>query len=42
LKTTPTEENTLRSRPPQAGHSVSAASLNDWWMSKAWPHSVQV
>jgi hypothetical protein len=42
LKTTPTLENTLRSLPPQFGHSVRAASLNDWWMSNAWPHSVQV
>jgi hypothetical protein len=42
LKTTPTGENTLRNRPWHAGHTVSAASSNDWWTSKAWPHAVQV
>jgi hypothetical protein len=41
LKTTPTAEKTLRSRPPQTGQSVRAASLKDWTASNGSPHSVQ-
>jgi hypothetical protein len=41
LKVTPIGEKTLRRTPPQAGHSVSEASVMDCWMSKALPHSVQ-
>ena len=37
----PTELKTLRSRPSQAGHSVSAASEKDWTASSCSPHSVQ-
>ena len=37
----PTGENTLRSTPEQAGHSVSEASENDWTASKRWPQAVQ-
>ncbi len=40
LKTTPTAENTLRSRPLQAGHTVSASSLNFCTASRPSPHSV--
>jgi len=42
LNTTPTGENTLRSFPEHSGQTVRASSLNDWWMSKAWPQAVQV
>jgi hypothetical protein len=37
LKVTPMLPNTLRSDPPQAGHSVSASSLNDWTTSSWCP-----
>jgi hypothetical protein len=37
----PTEENSLRSRPSHTGHSVSAASVNDWTASSWWPQAVQ-
>jgi len=37
----PTELKTLRSLPWQFGHSVSAASENDWTASSWCPHSVQ-
>ncbi|MEY9851378.1 hypothetical protein ABH923_001056 [Leifsonia sp. EB41] len=39
MKVTPTAPNTLRSVPPQLGQTVSASSVNAWWMSKAWPQS---
>jgi len=32
--------NTLRSGPPQAGHSVSDGSLNDCCTSRRSPHSL--
>ena len=35
----PTGENTLRSLPLQAGHSVSGSSLNFWTASSRSPHS---
>lgn len=41
LKTMPTDENTLRSRPPHSGHSVSDGSLNAWTCSKRWSQAVQ-
>jgi hypothetical protein len=33
---------TLRSLPPQFGHSVSVLSVNACWMSNAVPHSVHL
>jgi len=36
----PTELNTLRSRPLQAGHSVSGSSVNFWTASSCSLHSV--
>jgi hypothetical protein len=41
LKVTPTGLKTLRSLPPQTGHSVSVSSVKACWMSKALSHSVQ-
>jgi hypothetical protein len=41
LKTTPTEENTLRSLPEQTGQLVRASSVKACTASKRWPHSVQ-
>jgi hypothetical protein len=41
LNTIPTDENTLRSRPPHTGQSVSDGSVNAWTCSKRWSHSVQ-
>ena len=37
----PTGEKTLRSLPPQAGHTVSGSSLNFCTASSRSPHSVQ-
>jgi hypothetical protein len=37
LKTTPTAENTLRTGPPQVGHSDAAGSVNDCTSSKFAP-----
>jgi hypothetical protein len=41
LNTTPTALNTLRSRPPQTGQTLSASSVKLWNSSKAWSHAVQ-
>jgi len=41
LKVTPTGLKTLRSAPPQTGHTVRLSSLNDCTMSKAWSQWVQ-
>jgi hypothetical protein len=41
VKLTPIDEYTLRSLPPQAGHSVRVLSVKACWMSKAVSHSVQ-
>jgi hypothetical protein len=41
LNVTPTALKTLRSLPPQTGHTVSESSVNAWWMSNAFVHSVQ-
>jgi hypothetical protein len=41
LNTTPTDEKTLRNRPPHSGHCVKASSLKDWTASNRWPHAVQ-
>jgi len=38
----PTGENTLRSLPPHAGHTVSASSVNFCTTSTCSPQSVQV
>jgi len=35
LKLMPTALNTLRSSPSQFGHTVSASSENDWWISNS-------
>jgi len=40
LKTTPTEEKTLRSLPLQVGHTVRASSVNFWTASSGVLHSV--
>jgi hypothetical protein len=42
LKTTPTEPKTLRTRPPQTGHSDAAGSVNDWTSSNWLPQSAVV
>jgi hypothetical protein len=39
LKVTPTVPNTLRSEPPQFGHTVRASSVKACWMSKEVPQS---
>jgi hypothetical protein len=36
----PTGENSLRSLPPHAEHTVSGLSLNFWTASRLSPHSV--
>jgi hypothetical protein len=41
LNTTPTDPNTLRSRPEHSGQTVSASSLNDCTISKRWSQTVQ-
>jgi hypothetical protein len=41
LKTTPTALNTLRSRPPQSGQTVSGSSLKLCWASSGDPQAVQ-
>jgi len=41
LNTTPTALNTLRSVPPQAGHSVSGASVKDCTASSRSAQAVQ-
>jgi hypothetical protein len=40
LNTTPTELNSLRSRPEHLGQVVSASSLNACTASNRLPHSV--
>jgi hypothetical protein len=40
LKTTPTDEKTLRSLPPQVGQTLSASSVNFWTASRGVLHSV--
>jgi hypothetical protein len=42
LKTTPTEENTLRTGPPQTGQVDAAGSVNDCTNSKRLPQSALV
>ncbi|MEO6713950.1 MAG: hypothetical protein ABIM89_11050 [Mycobacteriales bacterium] len=41
MKTTPTGLKILRNRPPQAGHSVSVASVKLWTMSSRSLQAVQ-
>jgi hypothetical protein len=42
LNTTPTAENTLRTGPPQAGHSLADGSVKDCTSSNSLPHEVLV
>jgi len=42
LKTTPTDENTLRTDPVHTGHSDAAGSVNDCTSSNRLPHSGSV
>jgi hypothetical protein len=42
LKTTPTAEYTLRTGPPQAGHSLAAGSVKACTSSNSLPHSLVV
>jgi hypothetical protein len=37
----PTAPNTLRSEPPQLGHSMSGSSVKDWTTSSGSPQSRQ-
>jgi hypothetical protein len=41
LKTTPTDENTLRTGDPHDGQTLAGSSVNDCTSSKRWSHSVQ-
>jgi hypothetical protein len=41
LNTTPTELNSLRSRPEHCGQLVSASSVKAWTASNRLSHSVQ-
>jgi hypothetical protein len=42
LNTTPTAEKTLRTAPPQTGHSLTDGSLNDCTNSNRLPQSAVV
>jgi hypothetical protein len=42
LNITPTDENTLRSRPEHSGQTVSAASSKLWCTSSERPQAVHV